>query len=220
MRRYILAATALIALQNHAMAQTESAPVFRAIDPAMKTTKTITPVAPAAAPAPVAAPAAAPAAAAPATPAHTLTAPENATLAAPAATLPAPVSRSGEVIDSTGSGAIPAIALEVVTENYISYINGGIGDEEVAQIEAQENNFNLRIQIVGLASAEFVSDVKLTLKDAKGNAITVVNDAGPYVYFRVPVGSYIVDVATAAGAMKTLSVKIPENSAIKTIFRM
>lgn len=107
MRRFLLTTTLLALSTANSFAQ--SAPAFRPLDPSM-----------------TAGSAAAPAAAAPATPAFSNI--KQAAEPAPQAALPK--AHDGEIIDSVGSGAIPALPLEVQTENGISYLSGGISDEE------------------------------------------------------------------------------------------
>lgn len=116
-----------------------------------------------------------------------------------------PVStRTGEVINSVGGGAIAALPLQLITENGISYISGGIGEEETAQLDAQEASFNVQIWITNMDGG-FVSNVNFTLKDASGKTLVTVPDAGPKVYLSVPEGDYTVE---AAGLGTSQSVKV------------
>ncbi|MDX2074477.1 MAG: hypothetical protein SFX19_08975 [Alphaproteobacteria bacterium] len=131
-----------------------------------------------------------------------------------------PVSRrDGEVIDSVGSGAIPALPLQVMTQNSISYLSGGIGDEEIEQLRAQEEGYNLRLLITE-QSGEFVSGTVMTLKTLSGEVLLMVNEAGPWVYARVPAGKYIVDITTVRGANKTMPLTVPSKGAIKMQVRV
>lgn len=126
-----------------------------------------------------------------------------------------PVAKNGEVIDSIGSGAIPALPLELLTENGVSYISGGIGDEEVAQLKAQEAQYNIQLTITN-GSGAYASNVVLTLKDAKGASLVSINDAGPKVFFRAPAGSYTVETNDG----KKLVIKAPAKGAAKAQVRV
>ncbi|NBO18475.1 MAG: hypothetical protein EBV03_04465 [Proteobacteria bacterium] len=98
--------------------------------------------------------------------------------------------------DSLGSGAIPALPLEVFqTQGGIRYINGGVGDEEMAQLKAQGAEYNVQVML-SAPKGEFISDVTLRLLDAAGNPLIMVQDAGPYFYAKVPPGDYVLDTAT------------------------
>jgi hypothetical protein len=121
-------------------------------------------------------------------------------------------------IDSIGSGAIPALPLELMTENGISYISGGIGDEEKEQLIIQEAQFNLRLLLTSTDGA-FYSNVRMELKDASGKVLVSIGDAGPYVYLTVPTGAYTVDVTSAKGSAKSTSIKVPAKSPVKTQIR-
>lgn len=130
-----------------------------------------------------------------------------------------PVSRSGEVIDSVGGGAIPSLPLEVEKQNGITYLSGGIGDEEAAQLKAQEGAYNLRVLITG-QSGEFLTDITFNLKDAKGATLLSIKDAGPYVYLTVPSASYSVEAVAPTGNGKKFDVKVPASGAIKTQLKL
>jgi hypothetical protein len=126
--------------------------------------------------------------------------------------------RDGEVINSIGSGAIPELPLEVQNENGISYLNGGIGDEEVAQIKSAEAAYNLRVQISG-QSGEYLSNVSFVLLGNKTRLVTIA-EAGPYVYLNVPAGNYQIDVNAASGAKASVPVSVPANKAVKKAIRL
>lgn len=156
-----------------------------------------------------------------ASPAPVPAAPLNAE--APSTQVPAapthPISHSGEVIDSVGSGAIPSLPLEALVQNGISYLSGGISDEETEQLKMQEDNYNLRLLITGQAG-QFVSDVVVTLKDASGTSLLVVNDAGPCLYAQVSPGKYSVEVSNANGNAKTVTLSVPAKAPFKMQIRI
>lgn len=131
-----------------------------------------------------------------------------------------PKARDGEIIDSVGEGAIPALPLEAVKENGITYISGGIGDEEVAQLKATEEQYNLRIQISG-KSGEYLSDISLTLLVfGQGKTLITMGDAGPYVYFQVPAGKYQIDLNAPSGAKSSTAIDVPANKAVKKSLKL
>ena len=151
------------------------------------------------------------------TAAATTTAPIMQTEPTPQPSLP--VAKNGEVIDSVGSGAIPSLPIEAKTENGISYLSGGIGDEETDQLKSQENDYNLRVLITGIGG-EFLGGATMTLKDASGVTLLTVGDAGPFVYARVPAGKYVVDVTSAAGTKTSTNLTVPANAAVKAQIRV
>lgn len=123
------------------------------------------------------------------------------------------VSSKGEAIDSQGNGAIPALPIELVSVGDISYLSGGIGDEENEQLKAQENNFNLRILITAPGGA-FSSGVTLRIVSASGKEVLAIDNAGPKVYVKLPAGSYKL-LTTSGSGTQTTEVKVPSTGAAK-----
>lgn len=172
-----------------------AAPEFRPLDPAM-----------------IVAPPAAPVVTAP-----TPMTPPPAVITAPSAEVPLAKARDGETIESIGSGAIPSLPLQLMTQNGISYISGGVSDEESDQLKAQENEFNLRVQVTG-QNGEYLSNVMLTVKGDGDQPLLTLNDAGPYIFIKAPPGKYWVEV-TAQGMNKSVNLLVPESGAVRTQLR-
>ncbi len=120
---------------------------------------------------------------------------------------------AGSMVDSEGSGAIPALPLEVQTQGGITYITGGIGDEEIAQLKASEKEYNLRM-LMSAPGGAFVSDVSLHAVDATGKEVLAVDSAGPYFYARLPAGAYTVTL-NGHGESKKIAVKIKEGGSVR-----
>jgi len=117
-------------------------------------------------------------------------------------------------IDSQGSGAIPALPLQVMTNGSITYINGGIGDEELAELKSKKHDFNLRLLLTG-SSGEFVSDVSLRITDESGTQILAIDDAGPYTYVLLPKGTYTLDASSVRDTtIKRMKFTIPASGSI------
>ena len=110
-------------------------------------------------------------------------------------------------VDSEGGGAIPSLPLEVLTQNGVTYVNGGIGDEEMAELKAKASEFNLHVMISAKGGA-YISDVALRVTDEKGNALVLIADAGPYFYAKLQPGHYVLETSTKEGKVtkKKLSV--------------
>lgn len=132
---------------------------------------------------------------------------------------PLPVAHTGEVIDSEGSGAIPALPLTAQVQNGITFLSGGVSDEESEQLKLQENDYNLRLLITG-QNGEFLSDLVVTLRNESGAALITVKDAGPCVYTQLPAGKYTVDVLSSASAAKTVAFTVPATGAVKVQIRI
>jgi len=109
--------------------------------------------------------------------------------------------------DSVGSGAIPSLPLEVQTSNSISFINGGISDEEVAELKAKANEFNLHV-LLSAKNGEYISDITLVVLDHKGTPVVSVEDAGPYFYAQLQPGAYSLETTSATGEKKKAKLTI------------
>ncbi len=120
---------------------------------------------------------------------------------------------SGGMIQSQGNGAIPANALEVQTYGEISYITGGISDEETDMLKAHASEYNLHILINSTGGAFEVAE-KFHVLDSKGVEVLRVDDAGPYVYAKLNPGSYTVE-ANQGGEIRTSKINVPAKGASK-----
>lgn len=123
------------------------------------------------------------------------------------------------VIDSVGGGAIPALPLKVhTTENGIDYINGGVGDEEEAQLKSTAGEYNLQLMLSGKSGA-YISDIAIRVSDTGGNVLLSVDNAGPYLYAKLPAGTYIIEaMPKQENAVKRVKAKIPASGAYKQHF--
>jgi len=109
----------------------------------------------------------------------------------------------------------PALPLEVMSGNGVSYINGGIGDEEVAELKAKASEFNLHVLLTA-PQGEYLSDAQLRLLDVNGTVLVSVNNAGPYFYAHLQPGNYTIETSTPdVSVVKTLKIKIPTKGTVK-----
>ena len=133
-------------------------------------------------------------------------------MAASAPIMPAP--RTTGPVDSTGNGAIPALMLTPATSNGVTYINGGISDEETAELKAKSGNYNLHVML-SAPNGEYISDVRLRILDARGASLISVDDAGPYLYAQLKPGTYTLETSTNGESDKKKKITIKSNSVIK-----
>lgn len=77
----------------------------------------------------------------------------------------------------------------------ITYITGGIGDEERDALKSVESNYNLHVISTGIAAAgpgAFVGDTHITIHNRQGDEL-LSTDAGPIFYASLPPGHYVVE---------------------------
>lgn len=129
-----------------------------------------------------------------------------------------PVSNGGTVyqslIDSQGSGAIPALPLDVMTNGTVTYVSGGISDEEMAMLKSRASEFNLHVNMNTVGGAFMVTS-KFHVLDANNTEVLRIEDAGPYVYAHLPAGKYTVE-AVEGSEIKAATVNVPAKGAVRT----
>jgi hypothetical protein len=203
-------ATALGKLAPAAGPETQAVP--------MQAAPVIAPASPVAEPAPVAEPipAAEPAAAEPAAveppPAAAVEAPKPAPKPRPR-----PVARPATPIQpfgSEGSGAIPPLPLDIMTNGNATYVTGGIGDEELEMLKARENDFNVHLLMTS-THGEYIGGVMVRVLNEQGQEVLTANDAGPYLYVKLPPGKYTLEGTATQGGIKSVKVNAPASGYTK-----
>lgn len=78
----------------------------------------------------------------------------------------------------------------VQTANGIRYLNGGIGQLSQRAMRRQAQNWPLRMTFSESGSYDYVTDVKLRVKDGNGADIFTLESAGPITYVLLKPGAY------------------------------
>ena len=92
-------------------------------------------------------------------------------------------------------------------QNGISYLNGGIGEDEQSAMRAQRSDYNLLLTFATKQSGVYRSDVQLDIMDTKGNTLLSAANSGPMLYAKLPAGTYRISAA-AEGKVFKRSVRI------------
>jgi hypothetical protein len=100
----------------------------------------------------------------------------------------------------------PSVKLPVKEQNGISYVSGGVGDEEQDALE-HAKGFNLELTMAS-TSGKYVGVTDLRIDDAQGKKVLEVQTDGPLFLAKLPSGEYVVH-ATAQGASTTRKVSVP-----------
>ena len=79
--------------------------------------------------------------------------------------------------------------VSVQTSMGITYLNGGVGDEETEAMRRVAKDYPLRMTFSERDGA-FIADVSVTITDAKGNSVFELPNAGPKLYVMLPNGKY------------------------------
>lgn len=87
----------------------------------------------------------------------------------------------------------------------VSYVCGGVAEDERAKLAAQEKNFNMGILFTQGPSGEYLSDVDVKLTMDDGQQVATFKAGGPRCLIRAPEGSYNIE-ASYKGQPKTLKI--------------
>jgi hypothetical protein len=97
-------------------------------------------------------------------------------------------------------------------QNGITYVNGGVGQEEQSAMRAQRSDYNLQLTFANNQTGAFRSDVQLDIADAKGNNLLSVANTGPMFFAKLPPGTYRISAAAEGKTFKR-TVKVGERGA-------
>ena len=105
--------------------------------------------------------------------------------------------------DAETDGALPPVQ----ESGAVECLSGGIGLEESTAIKGASRHWPLSLvfSVQAAGKAEFASDVKLEIRDAKGVSVLETTASGPFLLAKLPPGSYSLR-ATLVG--KTLERKV------------
>ena len=87
-------------------------------------------------------------------------------------------------------------------QNGITYINGGVGQEEQATMKSLRADYNLLLTFATKQSGAYRSDVQLDIMDTKGNTLVSAANTGPMFFARLPAGTYRVSAAAEGKTFK------------------
>ena len=116
----------------------------------------------------------------------------------------------GSLIDSQGGDAIPALPIQVRTAGTVSYLSGGIGDEELAELRSQKHQYNVHL-LMNIPAGNYISNVAVDVRDSKGADVFNVSGVGPYLYFSLPPGRYTLTATSPGGDRHTARFAVPAN---------
>jgi hypothetical protein len=87
-------------------------------------------------------------------------------------------------------------------QNGITYVNGGVGEEEQAAMKAQRADYNLLLTFATKQSGAYRSDVQLDIMDARGASLVTAANTGPMFFAKLPPGTYRVSAAAEGKTFK------------------
>jgi hypothetical protein len=122
----------------------------------------------------------------------------------------APQAASLEPIDNSG------VQVQRQEQNGITYLSGGIGEDEAKAIQ-QTSGYNLHMTFSVGVENEYIPDVDVAIHNAQGQSVLNLTGAGPLVYVQLPPGKYTV-VATRAGETRRDTADVGTGTARNLVF--
>ena len=113
--------------------------------------------------------------------------------------------------------ASPAAAQE--TAGNVSYISGGVGEDEAAAMKSAAAGYPLELQFVQKAMPrdEFLADVKVRITDRARNVVLDAVASGPFLLAKLPAGTYQIE-ADHVGVVKRQTVDIRPGKHQRSVF--
>ena len=102
-----------------------------------------------------------------------------------------PLPLAAALLASTVFAATTARATEKAEAN-VPVLVGGITKDDETAMQRQARQWPMRLVFSERRDNEFVADVDLVVRDAKGHEVLALDDTGPMTYVKLPPGRYTV----------------------------
>jgi hypothetical protein len=104
-----------------------------------------------------------------------------------------------------------AIGLEPQTTAHgVTYVNGGVGNDEQKAIKAMRKDYNLQMTFAEKGSGEYKSDVRVRIENKSKKTIFDAKSIGPLFLIKLPAGTYRV-MATSGDKEESQTVTVPRS---------
>jgi len=101
---------------------------------------------------------------------------------------------------------------EPQTQNGITFLNGGIGEQQVEAMRLEaKNGYNLQLVFATKKSGQYKANVNVTITNAKGEKLVGADSVGPGFYAKLPAGRYKIS-AEANGTVQNKSIDVTDHS--------
>jgi hypothetical protein len=119
-------------------------------------------------------------------------------------------------VSSGDTQAIAPLPLEIKTQGDITYVTGGVGDEELRMLLAKGGDFNLHL-LLNAKGGDYLSNIAIHVTDAKGTGVLDVSDAGPYLYVKLAPGKYSLEATRHESETKKISFTVGKGTVNRDI---
>jgi len=116
-----------------------------------------------------------------------------------------------------GSEAADDGAPQAQRQGDITFVSGGVGDEDRSALRRMAPNYNLRLMFALQGSGEYLANIGVSLVDAHGKTVLDAISDGPFFLAHVPPGRYKLTV-TNDGKSQTRSIDLAGAGAVAQDF--
>lgn len=117
----------------------------------------------------------------------------------------------GSLIDSEGGDAIPPLPIEPQMAGNVQYLSGGIGEEELAELQSEKHNYNVHV-LMNEKSGAYVGGVTVQVSSGKNTQVFSAENVGPYLYFSLPPGHYTLTATSHMGEQRMTRFTVPAHA--------
>jgi hypothetical protein len=114
------------------------------------------------------------------------------------------------------AGAVPRNQAEGYTAVGISYLSGGVGEEERELLTELGQAYPLKL-IFADTTGQYLSDVAVGILDARGQQVLAAMSQGPWFFVRLPAGRYHV-LSTTQGYTQERMVNVSPHHQVQLAF--
>jgi len=127
---------------------------------------------------------------------------------------------SGLALALSSPGVLASAESAVHTQGNVTYVVGGLAKADANAIEHAAPFYSLQLEFLRKAEPkdEYLSHVKVRIKDAQGKMVLDVTTDGPFLLARLPAGKYTVSAARD-GEVKSRIVRVIPHRHQRAVFR-
>jgi len=123
----------------------------------------------------------------------------------------------GTVTDTSSAGNANGGGLpQIQHQGDVSYVSGGVGQDESKALERERSHWPLSMQFTG-AGSDFLADVHVRIVDVHNNEVLHADSLGPFMLVKLRPGRYTVH-ATYKNRDQTKTVNIASKGSTQAAF--
>jgi len=115
------------------------------------------------------------------------------------------------------SAAADVKAPQVQKQGAITFVSGGVGEEDRSALRQMAQGYNLRLMFAVQSSGEYLANIGVTLVDAQSKTVLDAISEGPFFFAHMPPGRYKLTVAND-GKSQTRSIDVAASGAVSPSF--